>query len=67
MNLDIFPHHMPLEIWVEAHNKLGRIESGHLSKDADSFGKLNLFVSFAVIFMVCSDLPSSLSPVLYIY
>lgn len=49
---------------MEAHNKLGRIESGHLSKDADSFGKLNLFVSFAVIFMACSDLPEVQS---YIY
>ncbi|XP_030291404.1 interleukin-6 receptor subunit beta isoform X2 [Sparus aurata] len=41
VNLEIFPHHMPMEIWVEAHNKLGRIESGHLSKDADSFVKTN--------------------------
>lgn len=41
---------------MEAYNKLGRIESEHLSTDADSFGKFNLF-HFAVIFMACSNLP----------
>uniref|UniRef100_A0A8C3AUW8 Fibronectin type-III domain-containing protein n=1 Tax=Cyclopterus lumpus TaxID=8103 RepID=A0A8C3AUW8_CYCLU len=36
-----FPTHMMLEIWVEAHNKLGRIESEHLKEDAGWFVKTN--------------------------
>ncbi|XP_042364875.1 interleukin-6 receptor subunit beta isoform X2 [Plectropomus leopardus] len=38
---DSFPNHMTLEIWVEAHNKLGRIESEHLKGDAGWFVKTN--------------------------
>ncbi len=34
VSLDIFPHHMTLEIWVEARNELGKIESEHLKEDA---------------------------------
>lgn len=37
--VDSFPDHMMLEIWVEAHNKLGKTQSEHLSRDAGSFGK----------------------------
>lgn len=37
--LEIYPCHMILEIWVEAHNALGRIESEHLKEDADWFVK----------------------------
>lgn len=40
--MNIFPNHMTLEFWVEAHNKLGRIESDHLKNDAGWFGKLNV-------------------------
>lgn len=38
--LEIFPDHLNMEIWVEAHNILGRIESEHLKEDAGWFGKL---------------------------
>ncbi|XP_031731602.1 interleukin-6 receptor subunit beta [Anarrhichthys ocellatus] len=36
-----FPNHMTLEIWVEAHNKLGKIQSEHLDEDAGMFVKTN--------------------------
>ncbi|XP_068430392.1 interleukin-6 receptor subunit beta [Clinocottus analis] len=36
-----FPNHMILEIWVEAHNKLGRIQSEHLKNEAGCFVKTN--------------------------
>ncbi|KAL7376916.1 hypothetical protein ABVT39_018365 [Epinephelus coioides] len=36
-----FPNHMTLEVWVEAHNKLGKIQSEHLKKDASWFVKTN--------------------------
>ncbi|XP_074474094.1 interleukin-6 receptor subunit beta isoform X1 [Sebastes fasciatus] len=36
-----FPHHMNLEIWVEARNKLGTIQSEHLNEDASWFVKTN--------------------------
>ncbi|XP_034752316.1 interleukin-6 receptor subunit beta isoform X2 [Etheostoma cragini] len=36
---DTFPHHMTLEVWVEAHNKLGKIESEHLKEDSGWFVK----------------------------
>uniref|UniRef100_A0AAQ4P550 Fibronectin type-III domain-containing protein n=1 Tax=Gasterosteus aculeatus aculeatus TaxID=481459 RepID=A0AAQ4P550_GASAC len=39
--VDSFPDHMMLEIWVEAHNKLGKTQSEHLSRDAGSFVKTN--------------------------
>nr|XP_046231089.1 interleukin-6 receptor subunit beta isoform X2 [Scatophagus argus] len=39
--LNIFPHHITLEFWVEAHNKLGKIESDHLKEEADWFVKTN--------------------------
>lgn len=42
--MPIFPNHMTLEFWVEAHNKLGRIESDHLKNDAEWFCKLNVVV-----------------------
>uniref|UniRef100_A0A3Q1I5R0 Fibronectin type-III domain-containing protein n=1 Tax=Anabas testudineus TaxID=64144 RepID=A0A3Q1I5R0_ANATE len=37
--LNLFPHHMTMEFWVEAHNKLGTIESDHLKNDANCFIK----------------------------
>lgn len=43
---ETFPSHMALEIWVEAHNKLGKVESEHLKEDADWFGKLNSIVLY---------------------
>ncbi|KAA8584712.1 hypothetical protein FQN60_008497 [Etheostoma spectabile] len=36
---DTFPHHMTLEVWVEAHNKLGKIESEHLKEYSGWFVK----------------------------
>ncbi|XP_023142060.2 interleukin-6 receptor subunit beta isoform X2 [Amphiprion ocellaris] len=39
--LNVFPSFMLLDIWVEAHNKLGTIESEHLKKDANYFVKTN--------------------------
>ncbi|XP_070706355.1 interleukin-6 receptor subunit beta isoform X2 [Pempheris klunzingeri] len=41
VSLDTFPAHMILEIWVEAHNKLGKIESERLKEDAGWFVKTN--------------------------
>ncbi|XP_033981911.1 interleukin-6 receptor subunit beta-like isoform X2 [Trematomus bernacchii] len=38
---DTYPHFMNLEVWVEAHNKLGKIESEHITQDANSFVKTN--------------------------
>lgn len=46
VSMDIFPNHMSLEIWVEAHNKLGKVESEHLKEDAGWFGKLNSIVLY---------------------
>jgi len=37
--LTSFPNHMMLDIWVEAHNRLGRVESEHLKEEAGWFGK----------------------------
>ncbi|KAF3848725.1 hypothetical protein F7725_015222 [Dissostichus mawsoni] len=39
--VDSYPHHMNLEVWVEAHNKLGKIESERITQDANSFLKTN--------------------------
>lgn len=39
--VDAFPNHMTLDVWVEAHNKLGRIESARLTRDAGWFVKTN--------------------------
>ncbi|XP_065821597.1 interleukin-6 receptor subunit beta isoform X2 [Labrus bergylta] len=39
--LGTFPDHTNLEIWVEAHNKLGRAESEHLFENAGKFIKTN--------------------------
>lgn len=44
--MNIFPSHMNMDIWVEARNKLGTVESEHLRKDAGWFGKLNVVVQF---------------------
>ncbi|KAM7369448.1 hypothetical protein PAMP_013715 [Pampus punctatissimus] len=38
---DVFPNHMTLEIWVEAQNQLGPVESDHLKEDAGFFIKTN--------------------------
>ncbi|XP_056146377.1 interleukin-6 receptor subunit beta isoform X2 [Lampris incognitus] len=35
----IFPHHFEVDVWVEAVNQLGRVESEHLEADADRFVK----------------------------
>lgn len=37
-----FPSFMTLEVWVEAHNKLGKVQSEHLREDANFFGKLDV-------------------------
>lgn len=39
VSLEIYPNHMTLEIWVEARNELGKIESEHLKEDAGWFSK----------------------------
>ncbi|XP_076019899.1 interleukin-6 receptor subunit beta [Genypterus blacodes] len=39
--LEIFPHHMDLDIWVKAENELGTVESDHLIEDANWFVKTN--------------------------
>ncbi|KAM9338384.1 interleukin-6 receptor subunit beta [Symphorus nematophorus] len=49
VTLDIFPHHMTLEIWVEARNKLGQTESEHLKEDAGWFVKTNPPKNISVI------------------
>ncbi|XP_053195952.1 interleukin-6 receptor subunit beta isoform X2 [Scomber japonicus] len=41
VTLEIFPDHMTLEIWVEAKNGLGKVESEHLREDAGWFVKTN--------------------------
>ncbi|XP_038590659.1 interleukin-6 receptor subunit beta isoform X1 [Micropterus salmoides] len=41
VSMKIYPSHMTLDIWVEAHNKLGKIESEHLIEDANWFVKTN--------------------------
>lgn len=40
VRLDTYPFHMELEIWVEATNILGTVESEHLQELADWFGEL---------------------------
>ncbi|KAM4614774.1 interleukin-6 receptor subunit beta isoform 1-T2 [Polymixia lowei] len=37
----IFPHCTTVEIWVEAKNELGKVQSDHLIADADRFVKTN--------------------------
>lgn len=39
VDLNLFPHHMELEIWVVAQNELGKEESEHLLKLANCFVK----------------------------
>ncbi|TNM92469.1 hypothetical protein fugu_019481 [Takifugu bimaculatus] len=39
--MEVYPFHMNLDIWVEAHNILGRAESEHLQQEADWFVKTN--------------------------
>ncbi|XP_070780772.1 interleukin-6 receptor subunit beta isoform X2 [Enoplosus armatus] len=41
VTMSIFPNHMALDVWVEAHNSLGRAESEHLRGDANIFVKTN--------------------------
>ncbi|XP_072227402.1 interleukin-6 receptor subunit beta isoform X1 [Leuresthes tenuis] len=41
VSFDTYPNFMPLEIWVEAHNKLGTAESEHLKNEANFFVKTN--------------------------
>ncbi|KAF7647895.1 hypothetical protein LDENG_00165090 [Lucifuga dentata] len=47
--LDIFPHHMSLEVWVTVQNELGMLESDHLTADADWFVKTNPPAGVSVI------------------
>ncbi|KAK2818762.1 hypothetical protein Q5P01_024323 [Channa striata] len=39
VTMRVYPNHMTLEIWVEAHNRLGTVESEHLKEDAGWFVK----------------------------
>uniref|UniRef100_A0A3B4ZST1 Interleukin-6 receptor subunit beta-like n=1 Tax=Stegastes partitus TaxID=144197 RepID=A0A3B4ZST1_9TELE len=41
VHLNVFPNFMPLEIWVEAENQLGTVESEHLMNEANSFVETN--------------------------
>lgn len=42
VQLEVYPFHMTLDIWVEARNILGTAESEHLQEDAGWFGKARL-------------------------
>lgn len=39
--MDVYPNHMALEIWVEANNTLGTVESDHLIMESDWFGEFD--------------------------
>ncbi|KAM9306701.1 interleukin-6 receptor subunit beta isoform 2-T2 [Pholidichthys leucotaenia] len=41
VSFDTYPNFMSLDIWVEAHNNLGKVESEHLIKWAGEFVKPN--------------------------
>ncbi|XP_028273714.1 interleukin-6 receptor subunit beta isoform X2 [Parambassis ranga] len=41
LDLDTYPNHMNLDVWVTARNKLGTVESDHLIHDANYFVKPN--------------------------
>uniref|UniRef100_A0A3Q3IHZ7 Fibronectin type-III domain-containing protein n=1 Tax=Monopterus albus TaxID=43700 RepID=A0A3Q3IHZ7_MONAL len=41
LRMTVFPNHVSMEIWVEAHNKLGAVESEHLKENANYFVKTN--------------------------
>ncbi|XP_034565828.1 interleukin-6 receptor subunit beta isoform X2 [Notolabrus celidotus] len=41
VSLGTYPNHMNLEIWVEAKNSLGMVESEHLKEEANWFVKTN--------------------------
>ncbi|KAF3702414.1 Interleukin-6 receptor subunit beta [Channa argus] len=41
VKMSLYPIHLPMDIWVEARNKLGTEESEHLAKDAGWFVKTN--------------------------
>ncbi|XP_054468125.1 interleukin-6 receptor subunit beta [Anoplopoma fimbria] len=67
---ETFPNHMLLEIWVEAHNKLGKIQSEHLKEDAGWFVKTNPPSDVKVISE--NNFPKSLlmnwtHPIAYVY
>lgn len=42
VQLEVYPFHVTLDIWVEAKNILGTAESEHLQEDAGWFGKRRL-------------------------
>ncbi|XP_029300368.1 interleukin-6 receptor subunit beta isoform X2 [Cottoperca gobio] len=56
--LDSFPYFMTLEIWVEAQNKLGTVQSERLKEDAGWFVKTNPPSAIRVISE--KDFPTSL-------
>uniref|UniRef100_A0A8P4GFX2 Fibronectin type-III domain-containing protein n=1 Tax=Dicentrarchus labrax TaxID=13489 RepID=A0A8P4GFX2_DICLA len=41
VSVGLFPNHETLDIWVEAHNTLGKVESEHLKEEANWFVKTN--------------------------
>lgn len=51
--LEAFPYHMFLDIWVEAHNELGTVESEHLKRDSDWFGKLYVSITRCRLLSQC--------------
>ncbi|XP_071371765.1 interleukin-6 receptor subunit beta [Centroberyx affinis] len=54
----VFPNHMRLDIWVEAENKLGKVESEHLIEESEWFVKTNPPTDMKVI--PEKDFPTSL-------
>ncbi|XP_022600133.1 interleukin-6 receptor subunit beta isoform X1 [Seriola dumerili] len=41
ISMSVFPHFMEVEIWVEAHNKLGTVETEHLKRESGYVVKTN--------------------------
>nr|XP_061800433.1 interleukin-6 receptor subunit beta-like [Nerophis lumbriciformis] len=58
VEMEFFPYHMEMEIWVVAHNELGSVESEHLKQDAISFAKTDPPLDVTAISE--TPLPSSL-------
>lgn len=39
VKMEVYPNHMVMDIWVEASNSLGMVESEHLIMESDWFGE----------------------------
>ncbi|KAJ0047495.1 hypothetical protein NL108_000805, partial [Boleophthalmus pectinirostris] len=49
IDTEIFPHFLSLDIWVEAENVLGKVESDHLHKEANSVIKTDPPLNISII------------------